>query len=91
MPRIIDNLNFETEYALETIQRTENTIILRNAIEKEISRHPGKYPNPGNLKNVPIKMVMTSVVNRIPGTKVYHKRLACRIISDFGSGEATYG
>lgn len=91
MPKIIDNLTIETEYVLETIQRKEKPIILKNMIEKKISSNLEKYPNHGYLKDFPPMITNPIDINRILGTEVYRKQSDSWIISHFGSGEAVYG
>lgn len=82
MPRNTKIFTFEIKAAIEAIQAKGKTIIPRNVIEEEISSHPEKYPNLGKLHDIPLKMAITAVVNRIPGTEVYRKRPASWIISD---------
>ena len=91
MPRNTEIFTFEIKAAIEAIQVKGKTIIPRNVIEEEISSHPEKYPNLGKLHDIPLKMAITAVVNRMPGTEVYRKRPASWIVSDCGSGEVAYG
>ncbi|PWR73864.1 hypothetical protein [Methanospirillum lacunae] len=76
IPRNTDKFTFEIKAAIEAIQIKEKTIIPRNVIEEEISSHPEKYLNLGKMHDIPLKMVITAVENRIPGTEVYRQRPA---------------
>lgn len=91
MSRNTEIFTFEINAAIEAVQVKRKTIIPKNVIEEEISSHPKKYPNIGNLHDIPLKMAITAVVNRIPGTEVYRKRPASWIVSYCGSGEVACG
>jgi hypothetical protein len=74
MPRDVDVFKIEIESAIEEIHKTNRTIIPRRLIEEEIENNREKYPKLGQLENVPLKMAISAVINRRPGTKVYGKR-----------------
>lgn len=82
MPRNTEKFNFEIIRAVETIQKQGKTIIPRKMIEDEIAVHPEKYPNIGQLHDIPLKIVISAVINRTPGAEVFRKRPLSWTISE---------
>jgi len=82
MPRNNEIFTVEIKTAIEAIQKQGKTIILRKLIEAEVCNHPEKYPNLGKLHDIPLKMAISAVLNRMPGIEVYRKRPASWTVSD---------
>ncbi len=76
MARDVSVYSYEINEAIKNIQTQNRTIIPRHVIEDEIRNNREKYPRAGELPEVPLKMVISEVVNKRPDTKIYGKRPA---------------
>ena len=74
MARDVSVFSYEIDEAIRCVQSTNRTIIPRYVIEEEIRENRQKYPRAGELPEIPLRMVISELVNRRPDTKIYGKR-----------------
>ncbi|PWR76288.1 hypothetical protein ACKUB1_12825 [Methanospirillum stamsii] len=73
MARDVSVYSYEIDEAIRSVQTMNRTIIPRYVIEEEIRENRHKYPRAGELPEIPLRMVISELVNRRPGTKVFGK------------------
>ena len=74
MARDVSVYSYEIDEAIKSVQTTNRTIIPRYVIEEEIRENRHKYPRAGELPEIPLRMVISELVNRRPDTKIYGER-----------------
>lgn len=85
MPRDVEKFRDEISSAIGKFQRQGRTIISRRLIEEEILTNREEYPRLGELQEVPLRMAISAVVNRMPDARVYGKRPTSWTFSAGGS------
>jgi len=74
MARDVSVYSYEIDEAIKSVQTTNRTIIPRYVIEEEIRENRHKYPRAGELPEIPLRMVISELVNRRHDAKIYGKR-----------------
>ena len=74
MARDVSVYSYEIDEAIRNVQTTNRTIIPRYVIEEEIRENRHKYPRAGELPEIPLRMVISELVNQRSDAKVYGKR-----------------
>jgi len=74
MPRNVSVYACEIDKAIQILRSMNKTIITRRAVEEEIENNRSRYPRLGELRGVPLKMVISQLVSHRSDAHVYGKR-----------------
>lgn len=74
MPRNVSVYAQEIDKAIQILRAMNKTIITRRAALEEIENNRSRYPMLGELRGVPLKMVISQLVSRRPDAHLFGKR-----------------
>jgi len=74
MPRNVSVYAHEIDKAIQILRAMNKMIITRREALEEIENNRFRYPRLGEIRGVPLKMLISQLVSRRPDAHVYGKR-----------------